>query len=313
MDESYAIGIDIGGTKISFALIDRSGHLIASHRLPTLAADGAEAVFAQIAKGFQYVQASTDKQITGIGIGCPGRLDPRTGLVYKATNLDWHNVNLRDGLQRHLKTELPIFIQQDANALAVGEYIFGAAQNSPNFVLITIGTGLGGAALMNGQVVVGTSFTGMEIGHMPLDVNGRLCVCGQRGCPEMYISGIGLQTTARELLAQYPQSQLNALEFIETTDILRAYSTDDDLATALIDDMTDWLAKILITCMSILNPSLFVIGGGLGHALFETIHRDVTKKLQVLNRDIHVEVPMLESQLNDSAIGAASLVWFSME
>ncbi|MEM9949957.1 MAG: ROK family protein [Chloroflexota bacterium] len=313
MDNKFCIGVDIGGTKISFVLINRAGDVLASHRLPTNADDGEETVFKQVATGIQHLQVSTDKSIEGIGVGCPGRLNPHTGIVYKATNMYWENVNLREGIAQNLQHKCPIYIHQDANAQAVGEYFYGVAKDVSNFVMMTIGTGFGGAAILDGQLVIGHSFNSMEIGHMPLDVNGRLCVCGMRGCPEMYISGVGLQAGAQELLPQFPDSQLHQVTPLTTPTILDAFHQGDALAIQLIDEMNDWLSTMCIICMSMLNPSLFVIGGGLGDALFDVIQQHLPQKLAHLNREIHVPVPIKQSQLADSAIGAAALVWHHTE
>lgn len=314
MQEDIAIGVDIGGTKISFIAINGSGDILQSHRLPTLVPKGSDAVFSQVATGINHIMKAVDKPVSGIGIGSPGHLNPYTGLVYKATNMYWENINVLDGIRKYLDIDLPLFLQKDGNAAALGERMFGAAKEQTDFILITIGTGLGGGAFVAGKIVEGAHYSGMEIGHMPLDASGRMCICGMRGCPEMYVSGVGLLAGASEYLPQYPQSQLHDLDDLSTQSIIDAFANGDVLAQRLLDEMTDWLCSVMIACLGILNPALFVIGGGLGHALFDFLSIDVKRKLRTrTRREIHAEVPILESQVQDSAIGAACLVWHGLD
>jgi len=316
MSDSLAIGVDIGGTKIAFAQVNRAGAVLQSYRLPTPVSDGPDAVFAQVARGIQHLLAHAQQKqaIAGIGIGCPGHLNPQTGLVYKATNLYWDEVNVLDGVRKHLSLDAPLWLQKDGNAAALGEMLFGAAQGYLDFVLITIGTGFGGGAVVAGELVEGADYSGMEIGHMPLDPRGRMCICGMHGCPEMYISGVGLLAGARAYLPQYPNSQLSHCDELSTSMILDAFAQDDPLALRLLDEMSDWLCSVMIACMGILNPGLFVIGGGLGHALFDFLSADVKRKLlERTRREIHRAVPVVESQVTNSAIGPACLVWHGLE
>lgn len=310
MVDRHAIGVDMGGTKIAFALVDETGNVLASHRLPTLPEEGAEAVFDRIAEGIHYIFDQSPHAVTGIGIGCPGHLNPFTGIVYNATNLRWHDVPLKAGVEARLRTKLPIFIQQDANAAAVGEMYFGAAQNCPDFVYLAIGTGLGGAAVVSGKLLLGGDFAGMEVGHMPLSSNGRLCACGMRGCPEMYVSGIGLLAGVREHAPAFPASPLVALSEQTTVAILDAARKGDSLALAVFDEMTDWLCAVMICCMGILNPLLFVVGGGMGHAAADLILPATRRKLAARTAaGIYQHIEIVESQITSSAVGASCLVW----
>lgn len=314
MSEKLALGIDLGGTKIAFALVTEQGEVLASYRLPTPVSEGAEAVFQQIAKGIRHLIKEAEKPIAGIGMGSPGHLNPYTGHIYNATNLAWRDVNLLEGVRSHFDTDLPMWLQKDANASALGELYFGAAQGYSDFVIITIGTGLGGGAVVAGEVVDGGDYSAMEIGHMPLDPNGRMCVCGMKGCPEMYVSGVGILAGAKEYLPDYPNSSLAQVDDITTEAIIEAFQHNDALAMRLIDEMADWLTTVMIACMGILNPALFVIGGGLGHALYDDLVSVVRAKIKArTRREIHREVPIMESTVKHSAIGAASIVWHKLK
>jgi glucokinase len=314
MTEKLALGVDLGGTKIAFALVTEKGEVVASHRLPTPVLDGAEAVFKQIAAGIQHLVNQAKKPIVGIGIGSPGHLNPHTGLIHNASNLAWRDVNLLEGVRRHFETELPMWLQKDANTSALSELYFGAAQGYSDFVIITIGTGLGGGAVVAGEIVDGADYSGMEIGHMPLNPNGRICVCGMHGCPEMYVSGVGILAGAHEYLPNYPDSSLAGVDEITTEAILNAFQENDRLAIRLIDEMADWLSSVMIACMGILNPALFVIGGGLGHAVYDDLKSRVREKIRSrTRREIHREVPIVESTIKDTAMGPASIVWHKLK
>lgn len=311
MGDRLAVGVDVGGTKIAFALVDERGNVLATHRLPTLPDEGAEAVFDRIAEGIHHILGQTSDEVAGIGIGCPGHLNPHTGVVYTATNLHWRDVPLKSGVEARLRTNLPIFIQQDANSAAVGEMYFGAAQTCADFVYIAIGTGLGGAAVVAGNLLLGGDYAGMEIGHMPLSPNGRLCACGMYGCPEMYVSGIGLLAGVREHAKEFPQSSLASVTDLTTIAILDAAKAGDPLAMVVFDELTDWLSAVMICCMGILNPLVFVVGGGMAEAASDLIVPAARRKLaeRTAHSGLYRHIEIVESQITSSAVGASCLVW----
>ncbi len=313
MADQLAIGVDIGGTKIAFALVSRDGQVLATHRLPTLPAEGAEAVFGRVAEGVHHLLAQSDQPVGGIGIGCPGRLDPNTGVVYGATNLNWVDVPLKAGVQARLNADLPVWVLKDANASALGELYFGAARGCSDFAIITLGTGLGGGAVVGGKLLQGGEFAAMEIGHMPFMPTSRLCACGMYGCPEMYVSGTGVLAGVREHASKYPNSPLAALgSRVSTDDMLAAARAGDPLALAVLDEAGWWLASVMICLMGILSPLLFVIGGGLGHAAADFIIPKARAALKERTTPlVYKEVPIVQSQVTSSAVGAACQVWFA--
>src|SRR5690554_3306764 len=199
-----ALGVDIGGTKIDLVLADASGTIRAEQRVATDAHEGPGAVLDRVAGGIQRLLAQADGPLAGIGIGCPGQVDPASGVVRTAVNLGWTEVALRDEVARRLAQELPIRVDNDVNAAALGERYFGAAPGCQDLVYLAVGTGLGGGALVNGRIVNGSTGTAMEVGHLSFDPAGRPCRCGQRGCAEMYVSGIGLMAGVEAHRADYP-------------------------------------------------------------------------------------------------------------
>lgn len=309
MGAELAIGVDIGGTKIAFALVNRDGETLATERLPTLPEEGAEAVFGRVAQGVKMLLGKSGGEVAGVGIGCPGHLNPHTGVVHNATNLAWREVALVEGVRVRLDNAIPLWLAKDANAAALGEMYFGAARGCRDFALLALGTGLGGGAVVNGELVVGGNFAAMEIGHMPFQVGGRLCACGMRGCPEMYASGNGLLAGAREHLPAYPGSRLAQGE-LTTAAIIEAAEAGDALALAVIDEAATWLVSVMVCLRGIFDPTLFVVGGGMGHAAWKWLQGGIERAWsERVVEAVYRTIPVIESQVRSSAVGAACLVW----
>ncbi|MBZ0286679.1 MAG: ROK family protein [Anaerolineae bacterium] len=312
MTDDLAIGVDIGGTKIAFALVNRKGEVLAEHRLPTVPVEGAEAVFDRVADGVHELLRQTDQPVAGVGIGCPGHLNPITGVIHNATNLAWHEVPLKEGVMARLKQQMPVWVLKDANASALGEMYFGAARGCSDFVYISLGTGLGGGAIVGGHLVQGGNFAAMEIGHMPFTPTSRKCACGMYGCPEMYLSGTGILAGVREHLPDYPDSSLSELgDNLTTGAILEAARANDPLALAVMAETGWWLCSVMICLMGILNPTMFVVGGGMGHAAAEFIVPSARKALRerTVAGIYDPNIPIVQSQVMSSAVGAACQVW----
>lgn len=311
MKDRLAIGVDIGGTKIAFALVNEDGQVLAEHRLPTLADEGAEAVFDRVAEGIHYLLEQAGEQAAGVGIGCPGHLNPYTGVVHNATNLAWREVPLLDGVRQ--RVDLPVWVQKDTNGGAMGEMYFGAARGCQDFVYLAVGTGLGGSAVVDGELLLGARYMAMEVGHMPFNPTGRLCRCGMRGCPEMYVSGIGLLAGVREHLPEYSDSVLANSTDLTTAVILDAARAGDALALAVLDEAVEWLVGVMVCCMDILNPTLFVIGGGLGRAGAEWFIEGAQQAFyRRVTPDFHQHIQVVAAQVANSAVGPACLVWHGL-
>lgn len=310
--ESAAIGVDIGGTKIACVLMNAQGEVLDSHRLPTSPQEGVDATLDRIAQGINHLLARTQRPVTGIGIGCPGHVDPVQGVVRNAVNLGWHEVHLRDDVRARLTTDLPVWIRKDADAAALGEKYYGAARGCADFVYLAVGTGLGGSAVVNNALVTGANAYAMEVGHVALNPAGRRCGCGLAGCPEIYVSGVGLLAGVQAHAAAFPDSCLQGQ--VTTQHILEAAEQGDALALAVLDEATDWLVTVLGYCAALFNPALFVIGGGLGHAGHRYFIDQADARLQerVLPATRAV-LRVVESQVQHSAVGAASLVRYAHE
>jgi glucokinase len=311
MVTSYlAVGVDIGGTKIAFAISDRQGNVVAEHRLPTLPQEGESAVLARIAAGITFLLEQSPHPVAGIGIGCPGYVDPTTGVAQNAVNLNWREVPLAATVRGQIPGDLPVWVENDVKTAALGELYFGVAKGYRDFVYLAIGTGIGGAAVVNGEVMRGVRFGAMEVGHIVYNPAGRLCACGQRGCVETVVSGIGMLAELEARRSLYPDSPLACMESPTTTDLIQAARLGDALAGTVIAEARRWLAEVVAWCAGLLNPESIVIGGGMGRAasdlllpgLLDTVAQ---RTLPAVHQGLRLEL----SQVTNSAVSAASLVW----
>jgi glucokinase len=311
--DTYAIGIDLGATKIAAALVSRQGEVLASRQVLTEARQGTEAVLDRIAAHVNELSGLVSaRQLMGVGIGTPGQVDPTTGVVRNAVNLGWDEVELAAEVRLRLSRLLPIWVQKDANAGALGEYIFGAGRGCPDFVYLGIGSGLGGGVVANGRLVSGVNQNAAEIGHLSLDPQGLLCNCGNRGCAETVISGPGLHALTEQFLVtrRYP-SRLEAWKDLRTSQIVEAAKEGDALAQAAIGEVGRCLGIVMAACVALLNPARLVLGGGLGLAAFDLFLPEAIRELQLRTLAAsYVSLEIIPSTLVSPSIGAASLAWY---
>lgn len=312
-EQALAIGVDIGGTKIAFALVDHTGKVVYRHRIPTAQHEGRDPVIQRIVAGIHHLEAQIDPdtQILGVGIGNPGLVDPDNGLVISAVHLGWYNEPIHQLIYEALDCKHPVYIENDVRALAMGEHTFGVAQGHDNFVYIALGTGLGDAAMVDGRLVKGAHFAAMELGHMATIPNGRKCICGRYGCLDMYLSGVGLIEAVKEYRHQHPNSPLAQLDSPTSQDVIHYMQLGNDpLAETIRQEVLHWMKQVLMWVGGVLDTGLFVIGGGTGHAILPFIHAELQTHLgeHVVSKQIP---PIKASTMDDSAVGASSLIWHS--
>ncbi|MEZ2120911.1 MULTISPECIES: ROK family protein [unclassified Corynebacterium] len=261
---SVTVGFDIGGTNLRGAAVDAEGHIIDTTQVPTPGtAEELETAVTEIVSHYRRRQ-----QVTGVGLAVAGFLDPECTTVRFAPHLPWRDAPVRDILQEQLG--LPVTLEHDANAAAWGEYRFGAARGSRIWVLFAVGTGIGGALMIEGKLYRGAYGTAPEFGHLTVVRDGRPCSCGKFGCLERYCSGTALVDTAREIIvagaddtyglaADYRESGSGELTGRVIMDAARG---DDPVAVAAVRDYTAWLGQGLSVVADVLDPELIVIGGG---------------------------------------------------
>jgi glucokinase len=262
-----AIGVDIGGTKVSAGVVDDEGRVIDRELRLTPGHDVEETESLIV----EVVSTLADRNdVVAVGVGAAGWIANDHATVLFSPHLAWRNEPLRDGLSGRIG--LPLFIENDANAAAWAESRFGAAQGEPVIVCVTLGTGIGGGLVVDGSVYRGAYGIACEYGHMTLVPDGRLCACGNRGCWEMYASGRALARDARELAAESPVAAARLLALagsaarLDGPVVTAAAAEGDSAALSICTNMGRWLGRGLANLAAVIDPSVFVIGGGVSDA-----------------------------------------------
>lgn len=312
--ERFAIGIDIGATKIASVLLSQEGELIDSSQLLTLAHEGPRTVFDRVADQVLNLASQRPGAVVGVGIGSPGKVDSEHGVVYDAVNLGWKEVKLHEEITNRTGQSLPIWIQKDTNLNALGEYYLGACQSCTDFVYIGVGSGLGAGIISNGQLISGAGWYAADVGHLSIDPNGQACVCGGHGCAELVASGPGLVRVTKQMLVNHADaSSLSAQGELTPADVLAAAGKGDPLALDALTEVGRALGIIMSACTVILNPARFVIGGGLGVAGFDffmpRVREELTRRTLPNHRG---QMDIVRSQVESPAIGSACLVWYAL-
>lgn len=266
---SFTVGIDLGGTNLKAGLCDDHGALVAQHSVETRAELGFEAVFGRMVgliDELLSVAGVPRADILAIGVGAPGPLSRAVGVIYNAPNLPgWVNVPLRNRLSA--ATGLPVVLENDANAAAFGEFLSGTGRGSRSMVLLTLGTGVGGGIVLDGQVWHGADDSAGEMGHTILVPGGRPCPCGQAGCFERYCSASAVGARMAEAIEAGEEStllaELQAGGAVDAVAVERARASGDALAARIWDETCYYLALGCVTIERMLVPDLIVLAGGL--------------------------------------------------
>ncbi len=283
MSGAKYIGIDLGGTKIAGLLADAGGNIFAQEQIPTQKEEGQERVLARI---YSLVRALMNKAepgaVKGIGICSPGPLNIETGVIIEAPNLQWTNTPLAALMEKEFG--LPVVLENDANAAAFGEYMYGAARGVKDMLYMTVSTGIGGGIIANGELVYGRDFSAGEIGHMVILPGGPVCGCGRRGCVEALASGTAIAREAKARLAKGEKSLLQAdfsgenLHRLTAKEVKEAAAQGDALALSVLEKAFYYLGIAVGNLVNILNPEMVVIGGGvakMGPYLFEPVQKNI--------------------------------------
>lgn len=280
----YVLGIDIGGTNVVVGAVSPDGRQVLGLRSePTEASRGPDRVIDRIVNLAREAIAEarrSEARIVGVGIGSPGPLDTRTGVVILTPNLGWTDMPLRDRIATALG--LPATLDNDANCALAGEAWVGAARGARHAVAFTLGTGIGGGIIVDGQLVHGASDVAGELGHMTIETNGRRCGCGNDGCLEAYASGPAIARRAAEAIEAGAESSLRTAPVAVTAEtVFQAAADGDPLALEVVQDTARYLGVGVANLINILNPEVVVICGGVtraGERLFAPLRREVTRR-----------------------------------
>jgi len=266
--EKYGFGVDIGGTTIKMSLFEMTGHMVEKWEIPTNTANNGRTILDDVAAAIESKLAErkiAKTDVAGIGVGVPGPVVDDT-VVVRCVNLGWGKVDVAQTLGD--KTGLKVKVGNDANVAALGEMWQGGGKGCKNVVMVTLGTGVGGGIIVNGKIITGAHGAGGEIGHIFADENEtETCGCGKRGCLEQYGSATGIVRLAKRALANGMEvSSLHSVQNLSAKDVLDAAKAGDALALEVVEQMGKILGTGLANVACVVDPEVFVIGGGVSKA-----------------------------------------------
>lgn len=315
MEKPYAIGIDIGGTNSVFGVVDKRGHIINQGSIKTGTYLEINDYVTHLAAGVQEIidQVGGSGNIKGIGVGAPNG-NYFTGCIEFAPNLPWKGVIPLAQMLTD-KLNIPVALTNDANAAAIGEMTYGAARGMKDFVVITLGTGVGSGIVVNGQLVYGHDGFAGELGHTTIRRDGRLCGCGKKGCLETYSSATGVARTAREFLETRTEPsllrELNPAD-ITSKDVYDAAVKGDKLAKDIFEMTGQILGESFADFIAFSSPEAIILFGGLtkaGKLIFDPVRKHMEENVLPIFRN---KIKLLMSELKESdaaVLGASALGW----
>ncbi|NLX91509.1 MAG: ROK family protein [Firmicutes bacterium] len=301
---TYRVGVDLGGTKILIALAEKNGKILQSKKIPTRANKGPEIILRDLVAEITTLFQVPLEEIEGMGFCMAGYYDRRKGVILGSPNLPgWENYPVEQQLNCLLN--FPVIVENDANAAAWGEYVYGAGRGKENLLLVTLGTGIGGALIIDGKLAHGASGLAGEIGHIPiLPREGPLCGCGKRGCLEALVSGTAIAREGRALLKTGQQTLLwDMVEEVslQARDVFDAARQGDRCSLEIIDLAARYLGQGLAMAVNLLNPEMVIIGGGISserELLLVPLRRYFS---QMLIKPMAETVPLVPAELGEQA------------
>lgn len=317
MDKPYVAGVDIGGQTTKIGIVDRRGDIIAQTVITSkYGEDEGEKFLDSVCDTIKSLASNVGMdQIQGVGIGAPNG-NFYTGCIAFAPNLPWahhHSVPVKSYMEQRLG--VPVTLTNDANAAAVGEMTYGAARGMKNFIMITLGTGVGSGIIVNGELVYGHDGFAGELGHTcAVRNNGRQCACGKQGCLEAYASAIGVARTAREWLgtAKYADSVLNDIQEITSKDVYEAAVKGDQLALDVFAFTGKILGRQFADFVAFSAPEAIVVFGGLARAgefIFNPIKDALDENLLPIWKGKVAVIPSALKESDAAILGASALAW----
>ncbi|MCL2086624.1 MAG: ROK family glucokinase [Oscillospiraceae bacterium] len=309
------VGIDLGGTNIKVGIVDSEFKIIAKTSIKTDMPKPVEQIVDNIANCVVNLCDLNDVKfdnIDTIGIGSPGNVNSKTGVVLNAANLNFKNTPLGELLSQKLGRK--VTVENDANAAAYGEYLAGAGVGFKDLTVITLGTGVGGGIIINGKIHNGFGFCGGELGHMVLEKDGVPCNCGRKGCIEVYCSATALKRMTADALKDNPQSRIKdfSIQEISGKTAFEAMKIGDETATRVVKRYLDYLGCAVTNIVNLLQPELILIGGGIckeGDFIIKPLTEYVMREAFYIDRENGAFTKIAAAKLgNDAGIIGASKI-----
>ncbi len=306
------IGIDLGGTNIAMGVVDENGNILHKDSVPTNSPRTAEEIFKDMTDlCYKVVKDAnlTMDDITAIGLGSPGSVSDEEGIVSSASNLGIANANARELIQKEINK--PVKLENDANVAALGEYT-ATGNNCESFVFVTLGTGVGGGIILNGQLYTGFNHAGGELGHIVIDINGKPCTCGMEGCWEAYASVTALISQTKEAMEKNPDSMMHQWVKengkVSGRTAFECAKKGDKAAEEVVDNYRYYIGVGLVSIINIFQPNILSIGGGIsaeGDYLLDPIVEFLNKKMfYKRNKTPQIKIAKLK---NDAGIIGAAM------
>ncbi|MCI8287547.1 MAG: ROK family glucokinase [Lachnospiraceae bacterium] len=264
----YAFGVDVGGTSVKMGLFDETGTILDKWEIPTRRENKGASILPDVARSLlekMTEKGIQEKDLVGIGVGAPGPVDDEGTLVNGAVNIGWEPFNIPQAMRAYIN--VPVKAANDANAAAYGEMWKGGGKGFNSIVAVTLGTGVGGGIIINGELLAGATGAGGEIGHMHMvDDEPEACGCGNKGCMEQYASATGIARLARRRLEKDDEPSVLREGKVSAKTVFDGVKAGDKVAVEIAEEFGEYLGKGLAMIASVLNPEAFIISGGVSKA-----------------------------------------------
>ena len=311
---TWAVGVDLGGTKLEVALVDAKGSIGERLRVDTKVKEGPSVIIGDIVDCVNRLKSTINENILGVGVGIAGQIEPTTGEVLFAPNLKWHDVPLQSQLIQSLN--MPVFVTNDVRAATWGEWLHGSGKGIEDLLCIFIGTGIGGGIVSGGRLLVGSSNAAGEIGHMPINFHGPICGCGNHGCFEAFAGGWAIARRAKELISQNPSKGAALIELakghidlVSAKTVFEAARAGVPLAREIVEETIEAMVAGVSGLVNAFNPRCVVLGGGIIQGHPESVARIREGVFKCALKASLKQLQIVECKLLGDAgvVGAASM------
>ena len=312
--ENLYVGVDLGGTKIFTALANKNGEILNEIVVKTEAEKGEKHIVDKIKHSIHHVMKECDKsQVKAIGLGSPGPLNIEKGLIAEPANLPFINYPIVDELYKEFN--INVHLDNDANVATLAEYMFGSGKNAKNMVYVTVSTGIGGGAILNGEIYRGSTSNALEVGHITVDTSGRRCGCGNLGCVEAMSSGTAIMKAAKDAISSRVDTSLRSYDNVTSKEVFIEASKGDRVSKEIVENAMSYLGIAISNYANILDPDIIVIGGGItgaGDIVLNSINKEMSKRcLGTILRNCRVVKSDLGSKIG--VLGAIALAIMESE
>ena len=313
----YKIGVDLGGTNIVSGVVNEKLEIIGRGKLKTNLPRSAEDIFADICETIRMacVDAGVEtSEIESIGIGTPGSVNKPIGRIEFSNNLDFHKVDAEKLIHKEFPG-IKVYLENDANSAALGEALAGAGKGKKSFVAVTLGTGVGGGFVLNGQIITGCNDAGGEFGHIAIKFDGEMCNCGRRGCWEQYASATAIIRQTKEAMKEHKESLMwelcdGKIENASGRTAFEAMRRGDEIAKMVVDNYIDYVAIGTTDIVNMLQPDIICFGGGIANE-GENLLVPLRERVRALrySRYAEIQTELVKAELgNDAGIIGAAMV-----